>query len=232
MSKNTLPTLSTLQQQQMIATLTQQRLSKYLAAANGRPSQALRLYVLNAKVSAAFLTDVHYIEVALRNKLDVELVRGFGTPNWFVPGAFTGLLDQRGNVILTKAQRTAAKGRPGNTPTPAGKVIAELTFGFWVALTNPQYEHTLWTPYLHKIFSPNPAPRRAAFNSALGKIQTLRNRIAHHEPIFHMNLTAAHQNLCEVARLLCPTTAIVLENTSSVKREIMAMARYRSYQGI
>lgn len=232
MSKNTLSSLSIIRQQQMIATLTPQRLSKYLASANGHQSQALRLYILNAKVSAAFLTDVHYVEVALRNKFDVELARGFNTQDWFVPGAFTVLLDQRGNYILSKAQGTAAKGRTRHTPAPTGKVIAELTFGFWVALTNPKYEHTLWTPYLHKIFSPNPAPRRAAFNAALGKIQTLRNRIAHHEPIFHMNLIAEHRNLCEVARLLCPTTAIVLENTSSVKREIMAMSRYRSYQGI
>lgn len=41
--------------------------------------QALRLYMLNTKVSAAVMTDLHYIEVALRNKFGYEWFKDAGS---------------------------------------------------------------------------------------------------------------------------------------------------------
>lgn len=223
-----------MRRQKIISTLTQQRLSKYLTASHGVEQHALKLYVLNAKVSAAFLTDIHYVEIALRNKFDAELANGFCSPHWFSVPSFTTLLDKRGHDILYSAQRAAMKKYPKGTvitAIPTGKMIAELTFGFWLSLTDRKFTHSLWTPYLYKAFSPNPAPNRAVFNLSLEKVRQLRNRIAHHEPIFHMNLLEAHRNLCDVTHALCPTIAIVMKHTSTVKREIMMMSRYRSYQG-
>lgn len=231
MSRDELPPLDATRRQQVIATLTRHRLGKYLQATHGNEQQALRLYVLNAKVSAAFLTDLHYIEVALRNKFDVELTVGFGV-QWFTSAPFIALLDPRGQDILSKAQRDAAKGRPRGQPVPTGKVIAELMFGFWLNLTDRRVEHTLWVPFLHKAFLPRTPPRRAAFNNLLEKLRQLRNRVAHHEPIFHMDLVEAHRILREVAGLLCPATALVMNETSTVRREVMAMSRYRIRRGL
>jgi hypothetical protein len=33
-----------------------------------------------------------------------------------------------------------------------GKVVSELTFGFWVVLTSPPYAQTLWDKVLHEAF--------------------------------------------------------------------------------
>ena len=115
---------------------------------------------------------------------------------------------------------------------PTGKVIAELMFGFWLNLTDRRVEHTLWVPFLHKAFLPRTPPRRAAFNNLLEKLRQLRNRVAHHEPIFHMDLVEAHRILREVAGLLCPATALVMNETSTVQREVMAMSRYRIRRGL
>ncbi len=232
MSRTKLPLLDTTRCQRIVETLTRPRLEKYLRATKGNEQQALRLYVLNAKVSAAFLTDIHYIEVALRNKFDAELTVGFGSSKWFTVSDFVRLLDPRGQDILKKAQRDAAKGYPKSQPVPTGKVIAELMFGFWLNLTDRRVEHDLWVPFLHKAFLPRTPPRRSVFNNSLEKLRQLRNRVAHHEPIFHMDLVDANKTMRDVADLLCPTTALVMTRTSTVKREVMALSKYRSRQGI
>ncbi len=228
MLTNKLPPLDVTRLQQIIATLTSHRLGKYLRTTHNDQRQALRLYAINAKISAAFLVDLHYLEIALRNKFDVELTAGFNSPQWYLDARFISFLDQRGQDILRKAQRDAAKGQSRGQPVPAGKVIAELMFGFWLNLTDPSLEHSLWVPYLHKAFLPRTPPRRSALNNSLEKLRQLRNRVAHHEPIFHMDLLGTHKILQDALSLLCPATARVMSETSLVKQEVIAMSRFRN----
>lgn len=182
------PALDACSLSHMAGTLTRPRLSKYLHASKNNLQQALRLYVFNTKISAAVMTDLHYIEVGLRNKFDQAL--------------------------------------------PPGKVIAELTFGFWLQLTDSKLEHKLWVPCLHKAFAPRKAPKRATFNQQLEKLRQLRNRVAHHEPIFHLDLLDAHKRIFEVGNLLCPTTANVMRKTSTVRREVMSLTKYCQRRGL
>lgn len=218
-----LPELDSEQLHHVIDTLTKPRLSKYLRAMNSQEQQALRLYVLNTKVSAAFLADLHYVEIALRNKFDLELTAGFGA-HWFTAAPFLALIDQRSQGILQKAQKDAAKHWPKTLAVPPGKVIAELSFGFWHNLTDSRLEHTLWVPYLHKAFRSRTAPKRAVFNQKLEKIRQLRNRVAHHEPIFHLNLLRVHEILSEVMEMLCPPTKLIMITTSTVRQEVLAIS--------
>ena len=215
---------------QVVATLTLPRLSKYLLVTENDAEQALRLYVLNTKVSAAMMTDLHYVEVVLRNKLDRELAIKFG-PEWFKDSRFLALVDGRSRAILSKAQKDAAKPWPKDEALPPGKVIAELTLGFWLQLTDSKLEHTLWVPCLHKAFAPRKAPKRAAFNQQVEKLRQIRNRVAHHEPIFHLDLLEAHRRILEVGTLLCPATANMMEKTSTVCREVMRLTQYSLRRG-
>ncbi|MCW3158383.1 hypothetical protein [Micropruina sonneratiae] len=69
-------------------------------------------------------------------------------------------------------------------------MVAELSFGFWKFLLAKRYEATLWTGYLRHAF-PNLEPQsRAVVYRALDELHTVRNRIAHHEPIHSRDLTA------------------------------------------
>ena len=211
----------------VLATLTPPRLTKYLAATNNDPHRALRLYALNTRVSAEFLADLHYVEIALRNRFDEQLTLTFGA-SWFDQPGFKALLPLRSMDILRTARSKAAKHLPAGTPVKPGKVIAELSFGFWLTLTNPSFEHTLWVPCLHKAFRPRRVPARSAFNAMLEKLRVLRNRVAHHEPIFHLNLQLQHRVLADVCRLLCPATTAFMLETSDVRRVIMSLTRYQS----
>lgn len=67
---------------------------------------------------------------------------------------------------------------PARTP---GHVIANLTFGFWVALTRPEREATIWTPILSNVL---PGRTRGHLHDAMDKLNRSRNRLVHWEPVF------------------------------------------------
>lgn len=211
-------------------TLTHVRLTKYLHFAKQNTQKAMLLYVMNSRLAGTFMTDLHYVEVALRNKFDAELTNTFG--NWLWNPTFLNLLSAKHKGVIDKAKRDAARNLPPHTTPLPGKVVAELTFGFWHMLTDRRYEHTLWVPCLHKAFPRRPAPRRSDFNRQLEELRHLRNRIAHHEPIFHTNLVENHTQIIEVLSLLCPETNSMMVKTSRVKRERVALQIFRTINRI
>jgi hypothetical protein len=81
-------------------------------------------------------------------------------------------------AMLRKAKDTLTK---EGKPLDAGRVVAELSFGFWTGLTGPKYD-VLWRDHLVKIFPSRPV-QRTEVQTRLNSIRKLRNRIAHHEPI-------------------------------------------------
>ena len=94
----------------------------------------------------------------------------------------------------------------GYAVTPA-RMVAELTFGFWVRLTASVYEKTIWVKHLHKIF-PIRLPRKQLFQR-LDTIKQLRNRIAHHERIVgRRDLPKEYEDTLEAIKWMSP----VMEN--------------------
>ena len=71
-----------------------------------------------------------------------------------------------------------------------GRVLAELSFGFWRYLLSSRYEATLWTPVLRHAFPLLQPSTRERLYRPLDRLHRLRNRIAHHEPVHHMDLSA------------------------------------------
>jgi hypothetical protein len=58
--------------------LSPERLSTYLAAANGDHAAALRLYVWNTEVSAAFYGPLQALEIVVRNAFHRDLAAVYG----------------------------------------------------------------------------------------------------------------------------------------------------------
>lgn len=69
------------------------------------------------------------------------------------------------------------------------QVIAQLTMHFWKRLFSDQYETMLWKRGLRKVF-PNKSLNRADVASQLEVIYEMRNRLAHHEPVYGSRLEA------------------------------------------
>jgi hypothetical protein len=185
--------------------ITVERLRSYLRAADDELPRALALYEWNIRASEAVLGLTAIVEVVVRNAIDRELrawsVAHHGTACWFdhVP------LDPRGSADLRHARARAT--RNGQEAEIHGKVIAELTFGFWRYLTESRYLSTLWMPALQHAFPRGTAhapTRRRNVAHLMAKLQFARNRAAHHEPIHrrdvHDDLRAARSLLRWVSR--------------------------------
>jgi hypothetical protein len=102
-------------------------------------------------------------------------------------------LDSPGLLHTSEAKKVrAAKLHLVGTgkPLAPGRLVAELTFGFWTALFDVRYESTrvLWPRLFgQKIFASAPRSKRSrkALSPLLNRVRNLRNRAFHHEPIWH-----------------------------------------------
>lgn len=200
------------------ASLSADRLTSYLQATGGERERAVRLYAWNATVSAALYVPLQGLEVTLRNALHRELTATFGQ-QWYDNPAARLSSYEIGRV--GKAKSIIARARK---PVDPPHVVAELSFGFWVSLLGPgpkaSYEMQLWRPALHKAFPHTRLPRKEV-HKPLNYLRTLRNRIAHHEPIFRRHLEADYRNIIEVIEWICPDTAAWVEHHNAF-RETMA----------
>jgi hypothetical protein len=166
--------------------LSKGRLDIYRAATQGDLDRALSLYEWNARATAACLHDIGHLEVLLRNRYDEQL--RIGDPDWTALNAplwrrLTGnkqtRLDQERANHQSRRNIDQARNRPG--AATHGHVIANLTFGFWSALSQAERNATIWTPILSPIF---PGRTRGSVHDALRKLSTFRNRLAHWVPLF------------------------------------------------
>lgn len=186
------------------------RFATYLRACANDHAAALELYHWNLEISAAFLVPLQICEVAVRNGVveAIELVHG---PNWpWSNGFIRSLPVPRDPKYYNPATnlRTVAASRP-----TVGKVVAELNFAFWEKIFTRGQDARLWTPHFRHVFpGADPAlsiaAARAQAHTALFGIRMLRNRIAHHEPIFTRNLAADHAVLTRLIEWRRPAVAL------------------------
>lgn len=182
--------------------LSPERLAKYLIAANGNLHDSLGLYERNTRLSEAFYTPLQCMEICLRNKLNDRLIEKYG-PEWFKAGRAPLRQDAAGDIEKSLLMLNQAR-----NPITIGALVAELGIGFWVGLLGPRYDATLWRGTLYRAFQRN--GRYLARNEVHGRfnaLRRLRNRIAHHEPIFQKDLPAAHNEIIEATNWMCQGTA-------------------------
>lgn len=80
-----------------------------------------------------------------------------------------------------------AKERQRKIEVSSGQVISQLTIFFWKRLFSEQYEPTLWKRSLKKVF-PNKTYSRSIIAEELEILYQIRNRLAHHEPVYGSRL--------------------------------------------
>jgi hypothetical protein len=169
--------------------VTSERLGSYLSASNHDLERAFALYEWNMRASAPMLMTIGMVEVVVRNALDEQLrawaVARHPGRSWLDAAP----LDIKGKQDIAKATQLAT--RRVAHPAVHGKVIAELSIGFWRYLVASRYLTSLWIPATHAAF-PNGATdlrtRRADVEHRLQQLTFVRNRAAHHEPIHRRNL--------------------------------------------
>ena len=157
-----------------------QRLNKYIRLYNGDNAKVAAHYKANLALAESLYTCLSVFEVTLRNALSKEMERMMGRKDWYSVFPTTPALKSLTNEVTTAIKHISQRGEM----VSPDKIIAELTFGFWVTLLNSEYELTLWKglrlafPYM-----PKKDRKRKNVSSPCNALRKLRNRVFHHESI-------------------------------------------------
>ncbi|WP_256349382.1 hypothetical protein [Pseudomonas gingeri] len=99
-----------------------------------------------------------------------------------------------------------------NKAKTTGQVIAELKFVFWEKTFTSRHDSRIWEPQMMRVL-PNldaaktVAQHRKRIFDDLNQVRRLRNRIAHHEPIFMRNLLDGFQTIQRLVEARCQVSA-------------------------
>lgn len=198
--------------------LTNERLSSYFQSSSGDLTGAFHLYEWNMGAAAAVLSMTSMVEVIVRNALDKELTQ------WAESKADAGAwfdlvpLDRQGSSDLKKARERAT--RHGRHKEIHGKVVAELSLGFWRFLVESRYLTTLWVPATHRAFPVGPTDlrhRQRAVAKRLQQLTFVRNRAAHHEPIHRRDLTRDLGDAIELSTWVSPDAGAWVQAKSTLE---------------
>lgn len=202
------------------ATLSAARMGTYQHATGfGPTATSMDIYVWNALISAAFFSTLSVCEIVVRNALANALDLKYGV-NWPWDGRFERTLSTWDKEEL----QSARKGLPAGS---AGKVIAELKFGFWCRLLTAGQDQHLWNAHMHTVFPFLPFPLKVAaarhlLYSDMEKLRGFRNRIAHHEPIFAYPLAQYQARIHRLIMLRCKDTEQWLSRWETVTATLAA----------
>lgn len=168
--------------------VSEERLQRYLIACGGDNDKAIKLYKENVHVSLEMFAVVGAFEIALRNAIDKIMLSTYGN-DWLrdaiLPGGFFDIAKCRDHA---KIIRTAYEKMVGQGVYSHSRLLSKMEFGVWKYMfSSPQYKAS--GRLLLKVFPLKPTTTKTIqynnttiFNE-LNHVNSLRNRIAHHEPI-------------------------------------------------
>lgn len=165
-----------------------ERMKRYVIACRGSARKGMTLYRYNLALASELLKIIGCFEVALRNRIDKTMEQFLGN-DWLRDSCLTGGIFDNSKTCLTQKIISRAYNNlvAEGTYTPT-KLMAEMEFGIWKYMySGPQYVAT--GQKLLAVFPSKPKSNanlridnKYIFNE-LTRINNMRNRIAHHEPI-------------------------------------------------
>lgn len=176
------------------------RFATYLQATSNDRERALALYEWNLTLSAAFIVPLQVCEVAVRNGVAEAIERVHGA-NWPWSNGFLRSLprSKRPTDYNPEVDLRSVAARQPTT----GKVVADLKFAFWEKIFTAGQDSRIWDAHFRACFPGAPASltiaqARTIAHADLKAIRLLRNRIAHHEPIFNRNIADEYRRIHEM----------------------------------
>lgn len=161
--------------------------------------QALSLYQWNLQISSALFECLAVCEVVIRNAVANAMQAEHGA-DWAFNVRFVRSMQQnRRNELLNARQETTEQ------------TICELPFVFWQGFFTVRFDDEIWKKHW-AVALPNAkhadlqAMRTEVFEN-LEKIRKLRNRIAHHEPIFNRNPQGDYKRIIKIISYCSQDTA-------------------------
>lgn len=192
------------------------RFQTYLQAKAHDVDGALELYEWNLKVSSTLIIPLQVLEVSIRNGVAdaIETVHG---SNWgFSRGFLLSLPDPRRSYSPRKELDQLRQRLP-----TTGKIIADMKLMFWQKMFTAGHDNAIWNSHFRTSF-PGTDPHktiqqlRVEAYAELDAIRKLRNRIAHHEPIFARNIADEYARILKVIAWRSQVAADWVDKTQTV----------------
>lgn len=183
------------------------RIEPYNRSRTRSSATAYATYAWNIALCESLYPALNCLEVALRNSVHKAATDQFGTEYWFNSRLRKDELD-RLNISRSRINFS------GSTSPSAGELVSCLSLGFWVSLFKGHYERVLWPLLLPAVFpyAPRKQRSRREISKRVDSIRRLRNRVFHHEPIWHLqDLHQQHQQILETIGWISPATLAVTQ---------------------
>lgn len=179
------------------------RFSSYLNEANQDTGRAVALYFWNSRLAGEAMFALQMFEVCLRNRLSNFLSRRYGD-NWpRDPRALRQLTsdDRRRLTGLIAGLQSSGGGVAPSTD----RIVSELSLGFWVSLLTRRYVVPFgWHgPGLRAVFPNDHTLTQPQVYRICNSIRVLRNRAAHHEPLFRLPMLQIRIDLDHILGAMC-----------------------------
>ena len=178
-------------------------------------TDVLNLYLWNATVSGALFFPMQLCEVVVRNAVSQAIASVYGE-NWPWNQTFVGSLANNEKQDLSKGIGTFEP-----SPSMTGRVVAAMTLNFWEKMFTARHDDRIWNQNLRVVF-PNLDPgltvaqARERIYGFMNDVRTLRNRIAHHEPIFNCDINGNYKKIQWLIGIRCEKTAAWVEANQRV----------------
>lgn len=189
----------------IIPFLSSQRFATYRLPGES-DAQAFARYQWNIRLAEALVPAFNYFEVGLRNGINNAIANLFGQ-DWLLTKP-NGLYLSQGSIEkIQEAKDEFLKIK--HRPATHGDVLANLSFGFWAGFFHNRHAPVLWNrpKKTWPVIFPNLPAAQWQWQNIKAKVfevKDLRNRIAHHEPIWNSNppVDVVHQTCIGLVRAM------------------------------
>jgi len=173
--------------------ISKERLEPYLRYHKNDQPKAIAHYKSNILISESFYPLLAVLEIGLRNSIDFQLTKRFNDKEWYDNNDFVKIATRFQIDRISQARANIYAEKKEITP---GRIISELSFGFWTSLFDTKFEMTLWKS-LRLAFPdcPKAIRKRKTMSSKFNGIRKMRNRIFHHEAIsWNLNVVISYKD--------------------------------------
>lgn len=200
-------------------TLSVERLLSFKQDNSDTVEMLIERYKNNIKISQALYPELSILEVTLRNAIDTMLKTCI-SETWLEDEIKQQkILSDHEYEMLLSAYNDIKTLYPKNFTM--GKVIANLTFGFWTNLCSKWYCSNIWNKgcCFKSVFInyPSKINNIGIMATKLRSIRRFRNRIFHYEPIFKKpeNTLRMYNEIMEMITYLPSDNMDILKETST-----------------
>jgi len=156
----------------------------------GTDEDAVANYLWNSALCESLFPMLQQLEVSFHNALHTSIGKAISDASW-LSGSATWLQPRE----VEKIQKARQDLIDQSQTVTEGRMVGELSFGFWTSLTNRPYERA-WPKFVKDAFpkAPSHCRNRTEVSARVNKLRKLRNAVFHHHSIWHWSDLTLHHN--------------------------------------